>query len=92
MFNTWINKKDINKWIFSRIKIFRKKSESWNRFIELCNKTDSKNAKVVDKSSFAKKVDLANLKSDVDRIKNIEDKTLGITNSASKASFNAKIN
>ena len=47
--------------------------------LDLCNyatKTDSKNATGVDTSSFAKKVDLANLKSDVakldfERLKNV---------------------
>ena len=33
-FNSWIDKKDsINEWIFSRTKIFRRKSESWVRFV-----------------------------------------------------------
>ena len=33
-FNRWIDKKDsINEWIFSRTKIFWKKSKSWIRFI-----------------------------------------------------------
>ena len=32
-FNSWINKKDINELIFSRTKIFRRKSESSIRFI-----------------------------------------------------------
>ena len=31
--NSWIDKKDsINKWIFSRTKVFRRESESWVRF------------------------------------------------------------
>ena len=55
-------------------------------------KADSKKGKGIDTSSFAKKVDLANLKSDVDKIKNIEDKIPHITNLATKASLKAKIN
>ena len=34
-FNSWIDKKrhSINEWIFSRTEIFRRKSESWIRFV-----------------------------------------------------------
>ena len=51
---------------FFRTKIYWRKSESWTKFIKLCKETDLKNAKGADTSKFAIKVDLANLKSDVD--------------------------
>ena len=60
-FNSWIDKKDsINELIFSRTEIFRRDSEIWIR-----TKADLKNATDVDLSKFAKKVDIANLKSNV---------------------------
>ena len=31
-FNSWIDKKTINEWIFSRTEIFKRKSENWFRF------------------------------------------------------------
>ena len=60
-------------------------------------KADLKIATGVDTSKFAKKVDWANLKSDVDKIKNdkiknIEDKIPNNTNLATNAFLNAKIN
>ena len=58
-------------------------------------KADLKNATGVDTSRFAKKVGLANLKSnadklDVDKLKNIEYKIPDITNLATKTTLNAK--
>ena len=76
-FNSWIDKKDsIKEWIFSRTKIFRRKSESWTNLSNCATKTDLKNARGIDKSSFARKVDLANLisnvdKLDIDKLKNV---------------------
>ena len=63
-FNSWIDKKDsINELIFSRTEIFRRDSEIWIR-----TKADLKNATDVDLSKFAKKVDIANLKSNLDKL------------------------
>ena len=58
----------MNESIFSKTEMFWRKSESWIGIIKLCNKTRFKNATKVDISKFAKKVDLANLKSDVDKL------------------------
>ena len=59
--NSWTDKKDsIKEWIFSRIKIFRKKSE--RKLKKNC---------LIDTSKLAKKVDLASLKSNVNKL-NIE--------------------
>ena len=61
-------------------------------------KTDLKNATGIDTSKFSKKDDLANLKSNVDKldinakIKNIEDKIPDITNLTTNTALNAKIN
>ena len=52
---------------FFRTKIFKRKSKSRIRFVQLCNKNRFKNA-TVDTSSFPKTVDLANLKSNVDKL------------------------
>ena len=49
---------------------FRWKCESWIRFKYLCNKADLKNATGFDTSKFAKKFDLASLKSNVDKLDN----------------------
>ena len=58
-FNSWIDKKDsINEWIFFRIKIFRSERKS-------------KKVCLIDTSKLAKKVDLASLKANVDKL-NIE--------------------
>ena len=62
--------------MFSRTEIFKKKSKSWIRFVWLCNKSRIIKATRVDTSAFIKKVDLANLKSntdklDIDKLKNI---------------------
>ena len=54
----------MNEGIFSRTKIFMK-SESLSNY---AIKTDLKNATGIDKSTFAKKVDLASLKSNVDKL------------------------
>ena len=63
-FNSWIDKKDsINELIFSRTEIFRRDSEIWIR-----TKADLKNATDVYLSKFAKKIDIANLKSNVDKL------------------------
>ena len=66
-FNGWIDKKDINEWIFSKTEIFSRKSESWIRF-NYATKENLKNATDVDTSDFTKKTDLANLKSDADKV------------------------
>ena len=71
-----IKRHNLKEWIFSRTKIFKRKSESWIRFIWLCNKCDS-----IVTSDFAKKADLANLKSEVDKL-NI-DKLKNITSNLS---------
>ena len=68
-FNSCIDKKrhSINERILSRTKIFRRKS----LFIDLSNyarKADSKSGTGVDKSKIAKKVDLANLKPNLDKL------------------------
>ena len=147
LFNSWIDKKDI---VETSEYFPKRKPLGANVKVELdlsnyATKTDLKNAAGVDTSSFAKKADLANLKSDVDKldidklknaptnlsnlkskvdklnvdklvpmpvdlsklsdegkndvvkkdvykIKNIEDKILDITNLATNASLNAKIN
>ena len=73
LFNSWIDK-DIEL-IFSRTKIFRRKTDSWIRFINSATKTALKNATGAHASKFAKKIDLANLKSnvatlDIDKLKN----------------------
>ena len=62
--------------MFSRTEIFKKKSKSWIRFVWLYNKSRIIKATRVDTSAFIKKVDLANSKSnadklDIDKLKNI---------------------
>ena len=69
----------INEWIFSKTESRIKSKEKVKVELDLSNyatKTDSKNATGIDTSSFAKKVDLANLKSnvdelDIDKLKNL---------------------
>ena len=65
-----IKKTYINEWVFSRTKIFWKKSESWIKFIKLCNKSRFKKRNRCWNaiSKFVKKVDLASLKSDVEKL------------------------
>ena len=69
-FNSWIDKKDIVK----MIEYFPESKSSGGRLeVELdlpnyATKVDLKNTTGIDKSKFAKKVDLANLKSDVDKL------------------------
>ena len=68
-FNSWIYKKrhNINKWIFSGTKFLGKVEVK----LDLSNyaiKSDLKNATGIDTSSFAKKFDLASLKSSVDKL------------------------
>ena len=66
--NSWIDKIDsINEWIFSKSKLFRSKCKSWFRFFWLCNINKLKNAGL-DAFDLALKTDLANLKSDVDKL------------------------
>ena len=62
--------------MFSRTKIFMRKSESWISLSNYVTKTDFKNATGIDTSPFTKKVDLASSKSnvhklDIDRLKNV---------------------
>ena len=68
--NGWIQWYNVGKWIFSRTKIFKTKIENWIRFTQLCKKkkkrADLKKAAEVDKSKITRRVNLANLKSDVD--------------------------
>ena len=47
---------------------FRRKSEIWIDSSYYATKSDLENAAGVDTSKFAKKVDLANLKSNVDKL------------------------
>ena len=56
--------------IFSKTKILRRKSVSRIRFINYATKTDLKNATGVYTSQFTKKVDIASLKSRVDKLGN----------------------
>ena len=56
--------------IFSKTKILRRKSVSRIRFINYATKADLKNATGVYTSQFTKKVDLASLKSRVDKLDN----------------------
>ena len=65
----WKKGHSINEWIFSKTKFFRSKCKSWE--LDLSNyatKKYLKNATGVDASNFAKKNDLANLESDVDKL------------------------
>ena len=83
-FNSWIDKKDIIKLIHKKMSQYVPKpyepfGGDINAKVDLSNyatKADSKNATCVDTSKFAKKVDLASLKSNVDildsdKLKNI---------------------
>ena len=65
--NSWIDKKDI-VCKFSKTETFRRKWESWIRLSYYATKADLKNAVGVDTSTFAKKVDLVNLKSEIDKL------------------------
>ena len=75
----WQKGNSINVWIFSKTESRIKSKEKVKVELDLSNyaiKTDSKNATGIDTSSFAKKVDLANLKSnvdelDIDKLKNL---------------------
>ena len=65
----WQKGNSINVWIFSKTESRIKSKEKVKVELDMSNyaiKTDSKNATGIDTSSFAKKVDLANLKSNVD--------------------------
>ena len=68
-FNSYIDKEDnINEGIFSKTEILWRKSESSIKFIYFATKADLINATGVDTSKFGKKVHLANLKSEVDKL------------------------
>ena len=68
-FNSWIDEKDsINKWKFSKTKFFSIKCKYWIYLSNYATKTDLKDTTGVYTSSFAKKADLANLKSGVDKL------------------------
>ena len=59
---------------------------------QLCNKTDLKNATETDASSFAEKVDLASLKSnvsklDIDKLKDVPTKLSNLKNKLHKLDF-----
>ena len=64
-YNSW-KRHSINKWIFSTTRIFRRKSGVELDLSNYATKADLKTVAGVDTSKFAKKVDLANLKSNVD--------------------------
>ena len=71
-----IKRLSINEWIFSRTKIFRKKSENWIRFSNYATKADLKNITGDDTSKFPEKIDLVDLKYnlhelDLDKLKNV---------------------
>ena len=102
-FKSWINKKDsINQWIFSWTEIFRRRSKYFPEpkclggkvkdELDLSNhatKRGLKNAAGIDLSSFAKKVDLANLNSyvdklDIDKLKNLPTNLNNLKNKADK--------
>ena len=57
-----INRHIINEWNFSRTGIVRRK------FVYYSTKADLRNATSVDTTKFAKKVNLASLKSNVDKL------------------------
>ena len=88
LFNSWIDKKDILE--MSEYFPGTKSSGGRKRVqLDLSNyatKTDLKNATGVDASSFAKKIDLANLKSDVDilDIDKLKDVPSGLSSLKSK--------
>ena len=75
-FNSWINKKDL-VWLYyiKMSKFFPKSFRSFRRNINVkldlsnyATKTDIKNISHVDTSSFALKTNLANLKTEVDKL------------------------
>ena len=70
-FNSWISKKDIdsiNEWIFPEPKSLRGRVNVELDLSNYATKTDLENAKGDDLWKFAKKVDLANLNSNVDKL------------------------
>ena len=83
----------MSQWIFSRIEIFKRKKESWSNLFYYATKTDLKNATGVDRSSFAKESDLANLKSDVDKLdiyklRNVPTNLSNLKSKVNKLDFN----
>ena len=64
----WLKKYDINLWIFSKTKIFRRKSERWRNLSNYATKADLKNTTRIDALKVAKKVDLASLKRSIDQL------------------------
>ena len=64
-----IKKDSIRESIFSKTEIFRRKSKKWIRFLSnYPTKANLKTAAGVDTSDFAKKNDLANSKSDINKL------------------------
>ena len=71
-FNSWIDKKDnINEWIFSKTDIFWRKVKAELDLSNFSAKADLKNAISADTSKCTKKVDLASLKSEVDKFEKV---------------------
>ena len=68
--NRCIDKKrcNINEQIFPRTEFSGKNSESWIRLSNYITKADLKNLTGFDKSKFAKKVGIVNLKPNVDKL------------------------
>ena len=65
----WYDKKDsVNERIFPKTKISKSKCKSWIKFVYCATKLDLKNAAGVAKLDFTKKIDFANLKSDVNKL------------------------
>ena len=64
----WSKRHSINEWIFFKSKIFRRNVKVELDLSNNVTKVDIKNAAGVDTSDFAAKVDLASLKSDLDKL------------------------
>ena len=64
----WSKRHSINEWVFFKSKIFRRNVKVELDLSNNVTKVDIKNAAGVDTSDFAAKVDLASLKSDLDKL------------------------
>ena len=71
----------INKWTFPKTEILSRKNKVEIDLSTYGTEADFKNATVIDVSKFAKKVDLASLKSEADKsgIDNLEKVPTGLT-------------
>ena len=95
LFNSWINEKDM-VWVseyFPESKSLRGKKKVEVDLFYYATKTDLKNATGVDRSSFAKESDLANLKSDVDKLdiyklRNVPTNLSNLKSKVNKLDFN----